>query len=46
MLHRSIHLFLGWNTRGFSVRFSFVVTLGEHGCEWFQIWLDGDLNQW
>ncbi|CAK9076066.1 unnamed protein product [Durusdinium trenchii] len=23
-------------------QFSFVVTLGEHGCEWFQIWLDGE----
>lgn len=24
-------------------RFSFTVTLGEHGFEWFQIWLDGHL---
>ena len=25
------------------LRFSFTVTLGEHGFEWFQIWLDGCL---
>ncbi|CAJ1420384.1 unnamed protein product, partial [Effrenium voratum] len=23
-------------------QFSYTVTLGEHGCEWFQIWLDGE----
>lgn len=26
-------------------QFCFTLTLGEHGCEWFQIWLDGEKDR-